>query len=95
MFHVLHSEVEVELVLWPSSAAAADPPTAPRLRRPPLLVVEVDVEPALLVELVCLDSRTMGMARALAKRATKTAVTFIFAVGVWIEKSGWLWVLLE
>lgn len=44
----------MELVLDPSSAAAAEPPTRPRLSRPLLFVVEVEVEPA---ELVWRDRR--------------------------------------
>lgn len=43
--YLLHSLVLVLLVLWPSSAAAAEPPVKP-IR---LLLVEVEVEPELLV----------------------------------------------
>lgn len=39
--------MDVELVLWPSSAAAA--PDEPTLTRPLLFDVDVDVEPELLV----------------------------------------------
>lgn len=91
--HVLHSEVEVELVLLPSSAAAADPPMSPRPRMP-LLVVEVDVEPALLDAVDWRGDRLepvleTGRARALlAKRAMQMAVIFIMAVGLVVEDLG-------
>lgn len=44
--NIPHSLVLVELVEFPSSAADAAPPVRPRFKRPLLLVVDVEVEPA-------------------------------------------------
>lgn len=48
MVHPPHWDVDVEVVLLPSSATLAAPPVTAYPSRPLLLLVEVEVEPALL-----------------------------------------------